>query len=108
MRPVGSVLEGVRATVANRLATTGEQWTELFRKRNSGTYNNQWMVVDYKLFKPGMGKLKPGLLWILEQIPNLVHAEDMTWLLEKQSYWPSYNTPYFKVFMHNIEVFAGL
>ena len=28
---------------------------------------HQWMVVDYKLFKPGQ-PLNPGLLWVLEQV----------------------------------------
>merc|ERR1711884_698925 len=96
VRPAGCVLEGIRSMVANRMTSTGQQWTEIFKRGNSGTYNNQWMVVDYKLFKPGMQKLREGLLWILEQIPGQTHDEDMTWLLEEQSYWPSYNSPYFK------------
>ena len=73
------------------------------RRGNSGTYNNQWMVVDYKLFKPGMERLREGLLWILEQIPGQTHAEDMTRLLEEQSYWPSYNSPYFKVRLSHLD-----
>ena len=32
MRPEGSVLEGVRATVANRLAEDGDTWTEIFSR----------------------------------------------------------------------------
>ncbi len=68
VKPVGQIVEGVRVTVANRLATNGKEWTEIFRRRNSGTYNNQWMIVDYKKFKPGMRKMKQGLLWILEQV----------------------------------------
>ena len=32
---------------ATRLAAGGEQWTELFSRHNSGTYNNHWMVVDH-------------------------------------------------------------
>ena len=32
----GTVLEGVRATVANRLASTGKQWARIFAKHNSG------------------------------------------------------------------------
>jgi hypothetical protein len=38
--------------VANRLAVDGKSWTKIFRRHNSGTYNNQWMVVDYKRFLP--------------------------------------------------------
>ena len=34
--------------VANRLSRTGASWAQIFEVYNSGTYNNQWMVVDYK------------------------------------------------------------
>ena len=96
VKPTGQVLEGIRATVANRLASSGMQWAGVFSRRNSGTYNNQWMVVDYKLFTPGEKHLQDNLLWILEQLPGHIHAEDMTSMLRDQGYWPSYNTPYFK------------
>jgi hypothetical protein len=33
--------------VSNRLATDGKEWTKIFEKFNSGTYNNQWMIIDY-------------------------------------------------------------
>ena len=95
VKPHGAVLEGIRATVANRLAHNGKSWTHIFSKRNSGTYNNQWMVLDYQKFKPGK-PLVDGLLWVLEQLPGHVHSEDVTQVLRTQSYWPSYNTPYFK------------
>ena len=46
----------------------------------SGTYNNQWMVVDYK--KLAMEEIPTeGVLTVLEQIPNLVVIEDQTKLL---------------------------
>ena len=32
MKPEGSVLEGVRATVANRLAGDGDTWTQMFSR----------------------------------------------------------------------------
>lgn len=93
----GRVLEGIRSMVANRLAKTGKAWTRIFARRNSGTYNNQWMVVDYKRFKPGASlRNATGILWVLEQLPGHVHMEDVTRILTAQSYWPSYNTPYFK------------
>jgi len=94
IRPTGQVLEGIRSVVANRLATTGKEWTEIFGRHNSGTYNNQWMIVDYKRFKPGK-PLRDGLLWVLEQLPTLVVSRDVTDTLRQQSYWPSYNSPYF-------------
>ncbi|PSN46681.1 putative phospholipase B-like 2 [Blattella germanica] len=64
---------------------------------NSGTYNNQWMIVDYKLFKAGtpQKELKKDLLWVLEQLPGHIKAADKTDVLREQSYWPSYNIPYF-------------
>ena len=89
------MLEWIRAVVANNLASSGQDWVNVFRRHNSGTYNNQWMVVDYKRFKTGDTELRPGLLWILEQIPGTVMADDLTSVLQKQQYWPSYNSPYF-------------
>lgn len=96
VKPHGSVLEGIRAVVATRLAKGGKTWTHIFSKHNSGTYNNQWMVVDNKLFTPGMTKLPKNLFWVLEQIPSYIHKEDLTDVLDKKTFWPSYNSPYFQ------------
>lgn len=76
--------------VANRLAYSGSDWSKLFSKHNSGTYNNEWMIIDYKMFYPGK-PLQDGLLTVLEQIPGLIHWEDKTDTLRYESYWPSYN-----------------
>lgn len=43
--------EWIRTIVANRVGVDGKSWSDFFSMHNSGTYNNQWMVVDYKLFK---------------------------------------------------------
>lgn len=37
VQPTGTVFEWLRNIVANRLATTGNQWAEIFSKYNSGT-----------------------------------------------------------------------
>ena len=52
----------------------------------SGTYNNQWMVVDYK--KLEMEEIPTeGVLTVLEQIPGSVTIEDQTiLLLNRQGY----------------------
>ncbi|XP_034251740.1 putative phospholipase B-like 2 [Thrips palmi] len=97
VKPVGQVAEGTRSMVANRLATSGRMWTQLFSKYNSGTYNNQWMVVDYtRLVPQSEGQSKSGLLYVLEQLPGFIKAEDLTSVLLSQGYWASYNVPYFK------------
>lgn len=57
----------VRVIVATRLTTTGRAWHEIFYRYNSGTYNNAWMTVDYKLFTPGQ-PLPQGIFWVSEQV----------------------------------------
>eukprot|EP01132_Coremiostelium_polycephalum_P005003 gene5003-6229_t len=89
-----SVLTWMRAIVANRMAKDGPSWCKTFALQNSGTYNNQWMIVDYKKFIPGV-KLGDGTLYVLEQIPNYVEYADVTNIL-RTGYWPSYNVPYFE------------
>jgi len=91
---VETIPEWIRIIVANRIAVSGEQWSNVFEMYNSGTYNNQWQIVDYKKFVPG-SPLQEGTLWIAEQIPGMVVAKDMTSVLSKQKFWPSYNIPYF-------------
>ncbi|GAB6033388.1 Putative phospholipase B-like 2 [Chamberlinius hualienensis] len=91
-----SVMEAFRVMSANRLAENGENWTNIFIKFNSGTYNNQWMIVNYNLFQPGNANLSDGLLWIIEQIPGYYEAADVTSVLRNQGYWASYNIPYFE------------
>jgi hypothetical protein len=52
------------------------------------------MVLDRKALVPGTGLLS-GALWIIETVPRLVHAADVTDVLVQQGYWASYNVPYF-------------
>jgi len=90
----------IRVVVANRMATGGAEWSNTFAKFNSGTYNNQYQIVDYKLFTPGKS-IQANTLWICEQVPGFIVAEDMTSYLLGQGYWPSYNIPYFP-FIYNV------
>jgi len=53
------------------------------------------MVVDLKKFTPGNTALTNGLLVIGEQYPGYYKVADVTHVLAKQTYWPSYNVPYF-------------
>ncbi|VVC38022.1 Hypothetical protein CINCED_3A023616 [Cinara cedri] len=95
VKPVGQVLEFVRAMVANRLADSPAEWTDTFKLYNSGTYNNQWMIVNYAAFQPGNALPDKNVLHVLEQMPGYVVHEDLTGHLINQTYWASYNIPYF-------------
>jgi len=94
LKPTNTLFAGLRAMISNRLATDGNSWTTYFSRYNSGTYNNQWMIVNYNLFEPTK-PIKDGLLWVLEQLPGKIVAKDVTSVLKSQGYWASYNTPYF-------------
>lgn len=96
VQPRGCVLEWVRSVVANRLALDGDTWAETFKRFNSGTYNNQWMVVDYKAFVPGGPSPGSRVLTVLEQIPGMVVVADKTAELYEKTYWASYNIPSFE------------
>jgi len=89
-----SVLYWVRSIVSNRISYTGAEWVSNFVKYQSGTYNNQWMVIDYKLFTPGQ-PIPPNTLWIVETTPGYYQSQDVTSYLSISSFWSSYNRPFF-------------
>ncbi|CAD6188332.1 unnamed protein product [Caenorhabditis auriculariae] len=94
MKAQGQVHCWVRSFISNALSKTAKGWTDVFSKYNSGTYNNQWTVLDWKHFTPGQPIPDKDMLWILEQAPGHIDSRDMTWYLKRYSYWPSYNIPY--------------
>ena len=48
-----SVPEWIRVVVASRLSNSGQEWVDKFFSFNDGTYNNEWIITDFKKFKPG-------------------------------------------------------
>ncbi|KAM9986622.1 hypothetical protein ACTFIY_011041 [Dictyostelium cf. discoideum] len=112
-----SVLVWQRAMIANMIATNSSDWVKIFSEFNSGTYQNQWMVFDYKLFIPNnqqqqqhqqqqqQQSLPPNTFWIAEQIPGQVLTADLTDILNEQGYWKSYNIPYFET-IYNISGYS--
>ncbi|XP_006866133.1 PREDICTED: phospholipase B-like 1 [Chrysochloris asiatica] len=87
-----SLLAWQRVRVANMMADGGRMWAEIFSKYNSGTYNNQYMVLDLKKVKLNHS-LGSGTLYVVEQIPTYVEYSEQTEVLRK-GYWPSYNIPF--------------
>ncbi|KIY95032.1 putative phospholipase B-like 2, partial [Monoraphidium neglectum] len=88
-----SVLSWQRVRSANLLASSGAQWVELFKRHNSGTYNNQYMITDLNKFSPGK-YMAPGTFHVVEQLPGIIESADMTDMLAR-GYWPSYNVAFF-------------
>lgn len=87
-----TALSWTRAITSNQVASSGAHWAETFARYHSGTYTNQWMALDLKLFTPGSDP-QPGFLTVLEEVPGLVHTEDQTAHLVGEGYWGSYNNP---------------
>jgi len=92
--PASTVPAVVRSLVANLLASDAQSWVSIFSKYNSGTYNNQWMILDMNKFEPTK-PLVPGTFIVLEQIPGKIVSRDMSEHLDRNKYWGSYNRPYF-------------
>ena len=88
-----SLLAWQRVRTSHVVAHTGEEWHAAMSTAFSGTYCNQYMVVDFNKFKPGK-PLVDGTLWVVEEIPGQIPGADKTELLT-YGYWPSYNVPYF-------------
>lgn len=89
IRPNNMVFQFIRNIVSNRLADSGEEWVKYYSRENSGTYNNQFMVIDYKRMN------QSGLLTVLEQMPGFMVHADKSDHLRQHTYWASFNVPYF-------------
>lgn len=90
-----SILCWIRVNVANQLSTTGDQWAQLFSRSHSGTYANQWMILDFNAFNKTTNGLEDGFFTLLEELPGEIAYGDLTQVLKSKTYWASYNSPYF-------------
>jgi len=83
------------------MARSGSEWISIFSRYNSGTYNNQWIIVDYNKFVPYQ-PLGSGVLYIAEQMPGSIESADVTEYL-RLGYWPSFNIPFFNTTYNRCE-----
>ena len=88
-----SILTWIRQIVANRLASSAEEWTKIFQIGNSGTGNEQAIILDMNKIDLKNKKIEDKALMIIEQMPKYTEAVDVTEYLRK-GYWPSYNIPF--------------
>jgi len=108
IHPEKHVPDFMHIMAATRLAKSGSHWVQLFSDTNfgagvSGTYNSQWMVVDYNRLSSAKsflaaaskahGSLAPGTLHVLETYPGGFVAKDESQTLASRGYWSSFNVP---------------
>eukprot|EP00301_Raphidiophrys_heterophryoidea_P026697 c9280_g1_i1.p1 GENE.c9280_g1_i1~~c9280_g1_i1.p1 ORF type:complete len:582 (+),score=118.61 c9280_g1_i1:45-1790(+) len=89
-----SLLAWQRVRVAAVMAHSGSQWFDVFRRNFSGTYANQYMVVDLNMFVPNK-PLQNNLFWVIEEMAGLILGQDQTVAL-RRGYWASYNIPFYR------------
>lgn len=87
---VKSLLAWIRAPVAARLAKDAEHFATLVSKYNSGTYNNQWVMLDLKKFDNGETE---DMIWVTEQIAGKASSVDATESTLQRGFFPSHNLP---------------
>ena len=84
----------IRANTAMFVAENGSHWVDLFIADNSGTYNNDYYVIDINKFTPGEKPTK-DLVWLVEQVPSeTVYKFDVTQNLTDKGYIVSFNVPF--------------
>ena len=74
-----------RVRIANQLSYgSPQQWYDYLKQYNSGTYNNQYMVLKYSDIKAGVPLQDTSdVLWVIEQMPGKVSGSDMTQVLRR-------------------------
>ncbi|KEG06665.1 lysosomal/endosomal membrane protein p67, partial [Trypanosoma grayi] len=65
-----TVSEFLRVMIANFLAGDAPAWVRHFARENSGTYCNQWMVLDMGRVRDPGALLPPGTFVVAEQLPG--------------------------------------
>jgi hypothetical protein len=89
-----TLLTWVRTLHAAWTTDSSPDWASEFLIQNSGTYNNQYVVVDAKVFEPGRLPDR-DFIWITETLPGIAVKRDVTDIFNRQGYWASFNAPWF-------------
>lgn len=74
---------------ANRLALDGKEWGEIFTRKNSGTGNKQWLILNTDNSSINFQ--------VFEQLPDYDCSGDITQEVLFNGYWVSSSYPYHKV-----------
>ena len=84
-----------RAMICNRISNSSKEWAENFAKYNSGTYNNQFMILDKNKINLVNKSIEYDAFYVVEQLPGFVKINNVTDIF-KFGYWSSFNIPFDK------------
>jgi len=85
-----------RTALANLIGTDGQSWVAAFSQFNSGTYNNQFVIINANEFSVGSALPPSNFVWVVEQMPGTMVSGDITDAFNRSGYFASYNRPYFQ------------
>jgi hypothetical protein len=87
-----SVMNWMRSLLAAFTSQNVTEWTDQFLTHNSGTYNNEYYVLDAKLLQ-GNDRVPSNLLYYVLQIPGPFRfVDDLTDELYDEGFVASFNT----------------
>ena len=81
--------------ICNRISNSSKEWAENFAKYNSGTYNNQFMILDKNKINLVNKSIEYDAFYVVEQLPGFVKINNVTDIF-KFGYWSSFNIPFDK------------
>ena len=90
-----SLFAADRAMICNRISNSSKEWAENYIKYNSGTYNNQFMILDKNKVNLVNKSIDLDAFYIAETFPGIGKVNNVTDVL-KFGFWSSYNIPYDK------------
>jgi hypothetical protein len=88
-----TVMNWMRTLLAAFVGRNVAEWSDAFLAHNSGTYNNEYFVVDSKLLHDG-DRVSAGLVHSVLQLPGPWRfEEDLTEELYREGFIASFNVP---------------
>ena len=79
--------------ICNRISNSSKEWAENYIKYNSGTYNNQYMILDKNKINLVNKSIEQDAFYIVETFPGIGKVNNVTYVFNF-GYWSSYNIPY--------------
>lgn len=87
----------LRINTANLAYDTASTWMNYYFSYRSGTYNNQWLIIDFNNYLNNKNNLSKAtdIIWMIEEFYAMTSAQDLTQsMLIPQGFVASYNEVY--------------